>query len=111
MANIPRCVAQQVLTTTASTLYTVPVGKMCTLKEIIMVNTADAPVTVTIHIVPKGETPSVKTHVFKQDAYIGRETKITGLSTFINSEAYVTALASVDSVVSIYMSGAEKDLE
>lgn len=102
---------QALLTTALSTIYQVPaspVNIIGEIKEIILCNTGTVPLSIEIHAVPNGTTPGPLTTLFKQDVYVGRETKLTGLSTVMNSTDMLQALCSAGATVSMYVSGLER---
>lgn len=93
------------LTTSYSTLYTVPSSTTAVVKEIIVANPTTSAATVTISIVPSGNSASASNNIVGGVSVAGNSTFVLDLSQVLATGDAISALASAGTTLNAVVSG------
>jgi len=101
MQRIPVPIPPQVLGTAAAPIYTAPTGTTTTVANLSFTNTSAAPVSVTVHNVPNGGSPSIANELVSAFSIAAGRTYVPAQAIGLNLSPSSTlqALASADGVV------------
>lgn len=90
------------------TVYTAPASTKAIVKEVIFCNTDTVPRTVSVRVIPSGETAGDEHCIFKDLTIAAKTTYIaTGLSMVLEADEDIDAIADSASKVTIRVSGVE----
>lgn len=96
------------LTASAVTQYTVPDSTTTIVKQIVFCNTDTSARTVTVYAIPSGGSAAAANTIFSAMSLQPGETKVIPMEMVLPTGAFIQALASSASVVSMRVSGIER---
>lgn len=103
----PKSLFQATLPSTLSKLYTVTTSYII-VKEIIISNTSDELVTVSLNLINNGDTPNISNTILSDFALDPKESIfISSLSSVLETYSNIYAKSSIDNVVGLSVSGIE----
>ena len=103
----PTKLGQTVMTTSATTLYTVPASTRTFVKDIDIVNTDGTGVTFDIYLVPSAGTASTANALFYQQPITGKQNIQWNGTQILNAGDTIQVKASAASSITITVSGGE----
>lgn len=103
----PTRLGQAQPSTTFGTLYTVPVGRSCIVKEIVVTNVTGGQVALDVSFVASGGTAGVANAVIYNHLIDAYSTVIYTFSQVLATGGFVSARASAGSALTVTVSGVE----
>ena len=95
------------LTTSATSIYTVPASTTATVKQILVSNVSASATTFSIHLVKSGDTPVTANLIYSGIPIAASTTINIDLAQVLNTGDVISAFAGANSAVNITMSGIE----
>jgi hypothetical protein len=93
--------------TTESTLYTVPTGKKVIIKDITICNTSSTDATISLSIVPSGNTAAASNRILASLKVTANSTVDITLSQVMNEGDFISGLQATAGALTVLISGVE----
>lgn len=92
-------------TTAEQTLYTVPANNTAIVKEIIVTNNTGSNATITLSIVPSGQTAGPLNRICTGKVVPANDVVVFALSTVMNSGDFISGLQGTNGALTVTISG------